>query len=97
MERGEVGARNMQFMELDSVQRWSVPGVEFTYLMEQRREMRFRYVEDGGSWWLQQEQGGGGAAGPTLAKGPLELINLRPFPQGVYDMACQSSYWEFVW
>lgn len=42
VERGEVGARNMQFMELDSVQRWSVPGVEFKYLMEQRREMRFR-------------------------------------------------------
>lgn len=26
VERGEVGARNMQFLELDSVQRWSVPG-----------------------------------------------------------------------
>lgn len=37
------GARNMQFMELDSSQRWSVlSGLELKYLTARRREVRLK-------------------------------------------------------
>lgn len=32
-----------------------------------------------------------------LAMGPLELIDLRTFPQGVHAGTCQFSYLKFVW
>lgn len=40
---------------------------------------------------LHRDQGGGGALGLTLAKGPSELMTLRPFPHCVYDVTCQPS------
>lgn len=84
-------------MEFSSRQRSSVlSGVHSSCLREQKREVRFKYVEGRSSRRPQWGQGGGGDTGLTLAKGPLELINLKPFPLGVYDMTGQFNYWEFV-
>lgn len=81
----------MQRTELD------VRGGELRCPREQRRERGVTSVEGGGSRRLHRDQGGGGALGLPLAKGPSELMTLRPFPQCVYDVTCQPSYWELVW
>ena len=57
-------------MELDSRQRWAVlRGVEFSYLREQRREMRFTQAEGRSNRRLQREKPGGGDMGQDLGQG----------------------------
>ena len=84
-------------MEFESRQRPSVlGGVDFSCLRERRREVRFKYAEGRSSRRPQRGQGRGGDTRLMLAAGPLELVNLRPFPPGVCDMTVQFNYWELV-